>query len=149
MACADLAPFAAVGRRLARQALARRIPCFGMFELTYRCNLECVHCYLAGGRSTPELPTAEVKRLIAEAAEAGCFSLLLTGGEPFVRADFREIYLHAKKLGLLIFLFTNGSAIPADFLPVLRRYPPALIDISLYGASEETYARVTGRAVYG
>ena len=73
------------------------MPVSGAFDLTYRCNLRCVHCYC--GHATAQSPaqgaelgTDEVLRLLAEAADAGCLQLVLSGGEPLLRRDFAQIY---------------------------------------------------------
>jgi MoaA/NifB/PqqE/SkfB family radical SAM enzyme len=107
----DLAEFGAV---LQAQIKGRRIPLSGMFELTERCNLNCVHCYVNQPASSRvararELTTDQVKRILDQAADAGCLFLTLTGGEPLLRPDFIEIYLHARKRGILASIFTNGT----------------------------------------
>jgi radical SAM protein with 4Fe4S-binding SPASM domain len=126
----------------------RRVPLAGTIEMTRRCNNRCRHCYnnLPATESqalADELRPVELVRIIDEAAAAGCVWLLLTGGEIFLRPDFREIYTHAKQSGLLVTLFTNGTLVTpelADFLAELR---PFSIEVTLYGATRETYERVT------
>lgn len=143
--------YAAFSKRLHEAVADKRIPICGSIEVTARCNLRCVHCFLnqtaaAGAGWAPELTTAELRRILDQMAEAGCLWLLLTGGEPFLRPDFLDIYTHAKKNGLLITLFTNGTLITereADHLAVWR---PFAIEITLYGRTRETYERVTGVA---
>jgi len=131
--------------------LTERIPLTGSMELTWRCNLRCAHCYitasssygaLAGGR--PELSTAEFCRVIDEVAAEGCLSLLLTGGEPLLRSDFLDIYRHAKRRGILLTLFTNGTLLNKKIVDELREWPPRRVEITLYGRTQETYERVTG-----
>jgi radical SAM protein with 4Fe4S-binding SPASM domain len=127
----------------------RRVPLAGTIELTRRCNNRCRHCYNNLPASDPqaladELRADELIRILDEAAAAGCVWLLLTGGEIFLRPDFRKIYTHAKQKGLLVTLFTNGTLITpelADFLAIQR---PFSIEITLYGATRKTYERVTG-----
>ncbi|MEL7645736.1 MAG: radical SAM protein, partial [Anaerolineaceae bacterium] len=127
----------------------RRYPMNGMMELTERCNLGCVHCYInqpAGSRKAreSELSTAEVKGILNQAAEAGCLYMTFSGGEVFLREDFLDIYLHARRLGILVSIFTNATMITpkiADFLADVR---PHMVDITLYGATKETYEKVTG-----
>ncbi len=126
-----------------------RFPLDGTLELTHRCNLACVHCYVnlpANDREArnKELTREECCRAIDAMVEEGCFYLLITGGEPLLRRDFRDIYLHAKRCGLLITLFTNGCLVTPDIADFLAEYPPFSVEITLYGASEAVYEQVTG-----
>ena len=131
---------------LRERSIKERVPLSGSIEITKKCNLRCVHCYNGELRSTinNELSTREWKRALEEITSAGCLFLLITGGEPLLRADFPEIYLHAKRLGLVITIFTNGTMINKEHIDLFSDYPPALIDITLYGARKETYEAITG-----
>ena len=123
----------------------KRIPASGSINLTDRCNLQCIHCYL-GTRTAfdNELTTSEWIRILDEIADAGCLFLLITGGDPTLRADFIKIYKHIKNIGLLPSLFTNGTRITNEICNTLRKYPPRKVEISLYGATPATYEKVTG-----
>lgn len=123
-----------------------RVPISGSVELTYRCNLRCVHCYIPHRSRQGELDTDGWRRVLDEAAEAGCFYLLISGGEPFLRDDALEIYLHAKRLGMLVSIFTNGTLITPEIAGTLAEYPPFNVEITLYGATGKTYRSVTGSA---
>lgn len=126
-----------------------RIPFSGSLELTHRCNLNCVHCYL-GPRDerqihkAREMGTARVLSLLDEMTAAGCLNLLITGGEPLLREDFAEIYRHARGNGLLVTVFTNGTMITDDILQLFRELPPVEVEISIYGASAATCESMTG-----
>ena len=61
-----------------------------------------------------------------------------------MRPDFFEIYEHARGLGLLVTLFTNGTTLTERIADRLRDEPPDVVEISLYGFSRETYEKVTG-----
>jgi len=130
--------------------LNERIPLTGSMELTWRCNLRCAHCYVtacssyAGLAGRTELSTAEFCRIIDEVTAEGCLSLLLTGGEPLLRSDFLDIYRHAKRRGILLILFTNGTLLNRGIAEELREWPPRRVEITLYGRTQETYERVTG-----
>ena len=131
-----------------RKVAQQRVPLTGSIELTHRCNLHCVHCYL-GGRSSrasehQELTTAQWLSILDQAMEAGCLYLLITGGEPTLRRDFAAIYRHAKQLGLLVTVFTNGTSISDEVIDLFADLPPRQVEISLYGATAETYERITG-----
>jgi radical SAM protein with 4Fe4S-binding SPASM domain len=129
--------------------LAKRIPINGTIEITRRCPLACLHCYNnlplqdPAARSS-ELTYEEHCRLVDEIVEAGCLWLLYTGGEIFARKDFLDIYTHAKRRGLLVTLFTNGTMITPKIADYLTRYRPFAIEITLYGRTKETYERLTG-----
>lgn len=132
--------------RLREKTLKQRVPLSGSIEITKRCNLRCVHCYNGNLRYTTEeeLSTEEWKGLLEEITTAGCLFLLITGGEPLLRKDFPEIYIHAKKLGLIVTIFTNGTLIDEDHIKLFKELPPSLIDITLYGIKEKTYESITG-----
>ena len=132
-----------------RRVVRDRVPVSGAFDLTYRCNLRCSHCYAGhavGQRpeDAGELGTAEVLRLAAEAAETGCLYLLLSGGEPFLRPDFPQIYRGVRRLGMLVSVFTNATLVRDDVVAALVEYPPQKVEVSVYGASAAVYERVTG-----
>jgi radical SAM protein with 4Fe4S-binding SPASM domain len=128
----------------------KRIPVSGSIELTYRCNNRCVHCYCNQAEDdlqerSKELTTRELFGIIDTIVDAGCLWLLLTGGEILLREDFREIYLHAKKKGLLVTLFTNGTLINEGLADLLAEWRPFSVEITIYGASEAIYEKVTRR----
>lgn len=125
-----------------------RVPFTGAFELTYRCNQACCHCYCSLGindrRKAEELTTPEVKRILDEMADAGCLWLLLTGGEVLVREDFAEIYMHAIKRGMITEVFTNGTMIDDRMARLFSEHRPLGIDISVYGSRPELHDTITG-----
>lgn len=132
------------------RAAETRIPIAATLELTRRCNLNCIHCYLGDQaeqhrRQPSELDTGAVKQALTEWAEAGCLYLTLTGGEPLLRPDFAEIYRHARELGLVVTVFTNGTLVTEQITALFREYPPRKVEISLYGATAATHDGITGR----
>ena len=135
--------------RVAQRRHGQRIPWAGSVEVTSRCNLRCLHCYInlpVNDREARdrELTTAEFCDVLSQIADEGCFWLQLTGGEPFVRPDFLKIYAHAKSKVFLITLFTNGTTITPGIADFLAEYPPQSLEITLYGRSQRVYERVTG-----
>ena len=132
------------GARLMRRGGAARLPLSGSMEITFRCNLRCVHCYIPDYSGRGEMSTAEINRILSEAADEGCVWMLLTGGEVLCRSDFAEIYMHAKRQGFLLTIFSNGTLIDERVADLLAEYPPFGIEFTLYGLSDETYLRTTG-----
>lgn len=129
------------------QALNPRKPFYGQIELTYRCNLNCIHCYSKGideRNDDKELSFSELKNIIDIIHKEGCLWLCLTGGEPLLREDFLDIYIYAYRKGLLIYVFTNGTLINKKIIRHFLRYKPFLIEITLNGIRQETYESITG-----
>jgi radical SAM protein with 4Fe4S-binding SPASM domain len=128
---------------------ARRIPVNGTIEVTNRCPLTCSHCYNnlpmgdAAARSR-ELTTDEHKRIVDEVAEMGCLWMLYSGGEIFARRDFLDIYIHAKRAGLLVTLFSNAVLLNEKIVDTLAEWTPFSFEVTLYGRTRETYERLTG-----
>lgn len=127
----------------------RRYPFSATLEITDRCDLTCVHCYInkpAANQAAQarEMTLAEIKKILDQMAQEGVLSLVLTGGEVMLRPDFTEIYRHAKQLGLLVTIFTNGTLMTPRIADFLADWPPQVIDITLYGHTQETYEKVTG-----
>lgn len=133
------------------ESFQNKIPYLGQFELTTRCNLGCRMCYACSGLQHKELKAKELSagewiHLAEQARDMGMLFLLLTGGEVFLREDFKEIYEGISKLGLIISIYSNGTLITEKVIEWLKKMPPSQIDISLYGASPETYRRVCGNS---
>ena len=128
-----------------------KIPLAGSFELTPRCTLDCKMCYIH--RRTDDKTIIDQEKdarfwidLAEKAKDKGMLILLLTGGEPLLRSDFDEIYTECKKLGLLISINTNATLIDEDKIRLFTKYPPQKLNITLYGASSETYGKLCGNA---
>lgn len=128
-----------------KNAARKRIPIGGGFEVTFRCNLRCVHCYAScnNGKERSELSFQEICRIFDEIADEGCLWLLLTGGEPFVRKDFLDIYTYAKQKGFIVTVFTNGTLVTNEVVECFRKWRPFNVEITLYGGTAETYEKVT------
>lgn len=124
-----------------------RIPLLGGIELSHQCNLNCVHCYLDQyDRKTPnhrQIPVSKWMDIIDQLTDAGCLYLYFTGGETLLHPDFPEIYIYARKKGLMVVIFTNATRVTEKVLETLDAYPPQHIDVSIYGATRETYEAVT------
>jgi MoaA/NifB/PqqE/SkfB family radical SAM enzyme len=90
--------------------------------------------------------TAFVKDVIAQAADLGCLTVRITGGEPLLREDLAELYEFTRRLGMQVILFTNGRLITPELASLLARIPPGrVVEISVYGMRSESYDRVVGK----
>ena len=133
-----------------RRAVAERVPVAGLLELTSRCNLRCVHCYLgpqeqhwAEGRRRQELALPKLLSIIDELADAGCLYLGITGGDPMLHDHFAEVYRHACERGIRVTVLCNGILVRDAIVDLFREYPPLQVEVSLYGATKATYEAVT------
>ncbi len=118
------------------------------FEATARCNNDCRHCYVSlpasdAAARAGEIPAAVLDRIAGQASEMGALWVLLTGGEPLLREDFEEIYLTLKRRGFLVSVFTNACLVGDEHVRLFKAFPPRDIEVTVYGASEEVYERVT------
>ena len=132
---------------LHRKASITKTPISGAFELSPLCNMDCKMCYIKMSKEKQEsiarLRTKEEWiELAQKAKEKGMLFLLLTGGEPFLVKDFKELYIELHKMGFCISINSNGTMIDEDVIEWLKHYPPMRINMTLYGASDETYERL-------
>lgn len=133
---------------LVRKLAAAEIPFSASIELTERCNLRCAHCLLGDQsllhrRRSDELGTAEWLGILDQIAALGTLRLLITGGDPLLRPDFAAVYRHARELGLVVTVFTNGTLVTPEIVELFRDLPPYAVEISLYGATAKTHEAVT------
>jgi mycofactocin radical SAM maturase len=119
------------------------------WELTYACNLECVHCLSSSGRRDPrELTTDEAKRVLDELRDLQVFYINIGGGEPMIRRDFFELLDHSIGNGIGVKFSTNGAFIDADEARRLAAMDYLDIQISLDGTDAVTNDAVRGAGSY-
>lgn len=106
-----------------------------VWNLTRRCNLHCVHCYIAAtDRPDPaELNTSTALKVVDQLVDYGIPVLLLSGGEPLVRPDLPEIASYATARGLRVGLSTNGTLLTGDTVHWLRKSGVTYVGVSLDG----------------
>lgn len=112
-------------------------------ELTHRCNLKCVHCYLEHKNTSGELDTEEFKRVLDDLVANGVYFVAFTGGELFMRRDWYELLSYAKDRGVFFSLQTNGTLIDEEIANKIAALNPTKVEVSLQGASERTNDAIT------
>lgn len=132
---------------LMKKADMHQIPMMGTFELTPVCNMQCKMCYIQQTQSCVEskggLRSIDFwNRVIDQAIDEGMLFCLLTGGEILTYPDFPILYNKLAHKGIGIVLNTNGTLLNEKIVSVLAQHPPKRLNISLYGASDETYQNV-------
>jgi mycofactocin radical SAM maturase len=119
------------------------------WELTYACNLACVHCLSSSGRRDPrELTTSECMALIEELQRLQVFYVNIGGGEPTVRGDFWELVEYATAHQVGVKFSTNGSRITPEVAERLAASDYVDVQVSIDGASAEINDAIRGRGSY-
>lgn len=131
-------------KRLIAKAVVSQIPLFASFKLTPYCNLNCNMCFIRMNKKEIKkcggikdihfwIKTAEeLKRL-------GTPFILLTGGESLLYPHFNELYSTLKGMGFIVTINTNGTCITEKTIRIFTRQKPRRVNVTLYGASTETY----------
>ncbi len=118
------------------------IPIRCMFELTFRCNLRCYHCYNDDFKSQP-LTTKEIKHILNQLADNGTFFIIFTGGEIFMREDIFNILEYANHKKFVMSLFTNGTLLNEEKAKRLARYNIMSVEVSIYAPYASLHDKIT------
>jgi len=135
-------------KELFANAYKRRIPLTATIEIISQCNLRCVHCYVGNNCRKDILTYEEIVDFGNQIIQMGCLYVVLTGGEVLLHPDFEKIYLYFVKKGLCVSVFTNGSLVSQNIVELFVKYPPRVVEITMYGFCEETYARMTKQKMF-
>jgi AdoMet-dependent heme synthase len=125
-----------------QKAMDLGIPLSVHFDITYRCNERCVHCYLDHD-DLGEMTTAEIEDVLDQLADAGVFFLALSGGEVLMRRDFFDIVEHARRRLLNVKIKTNGVMIREPEARRLRQLGVEQVQISVYSHRPEVHDGIT------
>ena len=138
-------PMPKVGRLVDQFELGLDAPICLTWELTYACNLSCVHCLSSSGRRDPrELSTEQCKSIIDELQRMQVFYVNIGGGEPTVRPDFWELVDYATAHQVGVKFSTNGVKIDKKVAQRLAASDYVDVQISLDGATAEVNDAVRG-----
>lgn len=139
--------FSPIEQNLVKKCTNKALPINTSFELTPYCNMSCKMCYVVEHKAGLSLLRKDHWLNIAQqAVDAGVLFVLLTGGEPLLHPDFKEIYCGLKKMGLILTINTNGTLINEQMADFFANDMPRRINISLYGPSDEVYKELCGNS---
>jgi AdoMet-dependent heme synthase len=133
-------------QEMSDRALELGVPLSVHFDLTYRCNERCVHCYLDHD-DYGEMTTAEIKRVLYELADAGTFFLTFSGGEVLMRRDFFELLEYARHLLFNVRIKTNAVMIREPEARRMLQLGVDQVQVSIYSHRPEVHdaiARLPG-----
>ena len=128
--------------RLISRTVEKHRPLSVHFDLTYRCNERCVHCYLDHD-DHGELTTAECLKVLDDLARSGTLFLTFSGGEIFLRPDLYEILGAARRLHFDISLKTNALLVTAERAARLRELGVRRVQISVYSDIPAVHDAIT------
>jgi MoaA/NifB/PqqE/SkfB family radical SAM enzyme len=115
-----------------------------LFELTYRCNLDCFFCYNDLGLRGKPLTFEQYSACLHDLASMNVLSVTLSGGEPLAHPDFFRIGALCRELGFVVRVKSNGHALRGELARRLRdEVDPFVVETSLHGARAETHDRQT------
>ena len=129
-------------QEMSQRALELGVPMSVHFDITYRCNERCVHCYLDHD-DHGELTTSEIKRVLKELADAGTFFLTFSGGEVLMRRDFFELLAYARGLMFNVRLKTNAVMIRRAEARRMLELGVDQIQVSIYSHRAEVHDGIT------
>ena len=117
------------------------------FELTFRCNEHCKHCYCVDSEvpeGSEELTLDEIKKILDDLYEMNALDLTFTGGELFMRKDVWEILEYASSKRFIINIFSNGNLMTdSDIIRIHNLYPRS-VHFSIYSSVPEKHDAFTG-----
>ncbi len=112
-------------------------PVFCVWETTLACNLACRHCGSSAGKARPsELDTNEALGLLDALQELGTQEITFSGGEVFVRSDWRVLMARARELGIECLVVSNGLAITPAIAHDLAGFEVGSVSLSIDGGSD-------------
>jgi len=116
-----------------------------VWEITLKCNLNCMHCGSSAGNPRPdELSTKEAIKLCRDLADIGFKGIALMGGELFLRRDWYEISKEIKDLGIKLSIISNGFVDAKKIVPMLTKLGADCVMVGLDGASPKTQDKIRG-----
>ncbi|ACX73500.1 Radical SAM domain protein [Methanocaldococcus vulcanius M7] len=119
-------------------------PFLVVWDITYRCNLRCKHCYANAGRPLEdELTTEEAEKVIDILGDAGVVAIAFSGGEPLMRKDIFKLIDKVKEKDMQVSIATNGTLLTKENVKKLKEHKVDFIQISLDG-TKETHEKFRG-----
>lgn len=113
-------------------------------DLLYQCDLDCEHCYL-DDKARRVLGTEHWKDVLDQAAALGVVSVLMSGGEVFLRRDLLELIDHARRRGLFVHLKSHGGHIDATVAARLADLGVTSVWLSYYATDPAVHDAITRR----
>jgi heme b synthase len=113
------------------------LPKWIAWEVTQRCNLRCIHCRCSAEITSAQgdFTTPEALGLLDQIAELSKPVVVLSGGEPLLRADVFDIARRGTELGLRMCMATNGTLIDDAVCEKMKAAQLRMVSLSLDGST--------------
>ena len=122
-----------------------RLPFFVTWELTYRCQNRCVHCYqMEMEKVNSEVCTSDVIQTLNELKNGGTLHVTFSGGDPFIRSDFMYILEESRRIGLDVSVFTSGQQIDEEKASILSRINVSTVEVTFLGSDANMHNKLAG-----
>lgn len=131
-------------QQLQQQLSKKRIPFAATIELTKKCHLNCCHCYVNHQRPGLELNLEELNDLVDQLIDLGTFIVAFSGGEVFLKNNFRELLKNTAQKNIGIKVLTSATLMRPEDVTLFKELNIMEIGISLYSATPEIHDRITG-----
>jgi radical SAM protein with 4Fe4S-binding SPASM domain len=117
------------------------------WEITYKCNQTCIHCYEDCNftKNMQDLDIESIRNILLELHKNGCFILNITGGEPFIRKDLFEILRIAKELNFSISLYSNASLITDSDISKIAEIGISKMCITLFSIDSDRHDKIANK----
>jgi len=125
------------------KAMEKGIPIYVVFDVTSKCNLNCIHCY--SSEQYEELKTNDVYHVLDMLYEVGAGLIDFGGGEPLLRSDIFDIISYSKHLGFYTSISTNGTLLSSSIVKHLKTLDIDHVCISLDGVNSETHEYIRNK----
>lgn len=111
------------------------------WDLTYRCQNKCVHCYEmdVDKKRQAELSFDQIVDVLGQLKQMGALNIIYSGGDPFVRNDFMDILEETRRLGFGISIFSSGQAIDSKIAEKLKELKVMRVEVTFLGTNPKTH----------
>jgi len=135
-----------VWEELVEYASGNIIPVSAVIELTYRCPVDCAHCYINRSEVSEknELSFDKIIEFIDDFRKLGGLYLVLTGGDPFLHRDFERIFNYAREKNIAVSIISSGFNADFDVLERISQKGIMSFQASIHGHNSEIHDRFTG-----
>lgn len=129
--------------KLQKKYFDRKLPLVVHWELTYGCNLKCIHCYTDNEDKRKYLSLLQIEDIARQLKDMGTIHVVLSGGEPFLRDDIMDI-IEILRRDFFVVVLTNATMIDSEKAKKLKELNVAQVEISLYALDKHIHDTITG-----